>query len=54
MCINDKDATNTKLAAEIIKNLAKKLLTLNIIDMLKFSRPAKITSPLTLLQCSGS
>ena len=51
MIINDKDATNTALGYEIIKNLSKKLIKLEIIDMLKFSRPAKMTSPISLHSC---
>ena len=53
LIINDKDASNTKVVLEIMKNLAKKLVTLNVLDMLKFSRPAKITSPITVHQCSA-
>ena len=48
MIINDKDASNTTLGYEIIKNLSKKLISLDIVDMLKFSRPAKMTSPLSV------
>ena len=53
LIINEKDASNTKVVLEIMKNLAKKLVTLNVLDMLKFSRPAKITSPFTVHQCSA-
>ena len=54
MVINDTDASNTKLVAEIIKGLSKKLMTWKIMDILKFSRPAKLTYPLTVHQCCAN
>ena len=54
MIINDKDASNTTLGYEIIKNLSKKLISLDIVDMLKFSRPAKMTSPLSVHSCCAN
>lgn len=53
LVINDKDASNTKLALEIMKNLAKKLATFKVMDMFKFSRPAKLTSPVSLHMCNA-
>lgn len=53
LLINDKDASNTKLVLEIMKNLAKKLATLKVMDMLKFSRPAKLTSPVSVHMCNA-
>ena len=54
MNIEDKDASNTRLASEIIKNMSKKLITFNLVDMFKFSRPAKITAPITSQESSIS
>ena len=49
-CINDKNNKNSEIIVDIIKDLSKKLVKLNIVDILRFSRPAKITSPMTLHQ----
>lgn len=54
MDIAEKDASNTKLVTEIIKNIGKKLITFKFIDLLKFSRPAKLTCPVTLQESSLS
>lgn len=37
-----------------MKNLSKKLVSLKLIDVLNFSRPAKLTSPLSLHQCCAN
>ena len=49
-CINDKENKNSQIIIDVIKDLAKKLAKLNMIDILRFSRPARITSPLSLHQ----
>lgn len=49
-CLTDKNTKNTQIVADIIKDLSKKLAQLNVLDLLKFSRPARITSPITVLQ----
>ena len=54
MIINDKDATNSTMIKEVMKSLAKKVMTLNVFDILNFSKPAKITSPMSLLQCCAN
>ena len=48
--INEKDSSNAKIGVDIIKGLSKKLASLKILDILNFSRPARLTSPLTIHQ----
>ena len=53
MIINEKDSSNAKIGVDIIKGLSKKLASLKILDILNFSRPARLTSPLTIHQYCG-
>ena len=50
MCINDKNSKNSQILIDIVKDLSKKLAQLNVLDILRFSRPARITSPITVHQ----
>ena len=54
LVINEKDSSNAKIGVDIIKGLSKKLATLKILDILNFSRPARLTSPLSVHQCCGN
>jgi hypothetical protein len=54
LVINEKDSSNAKIGVDIIKGLSKKLASLKILDILNFSRPARLTSPLTVHQCCGN
>ena len=51
LLINEDDAKLEKDGTEIIKGLSKKIATLQILDILNFSRPAILSSPITLHQC---
>ena len=54
MLIPEKDASNSQIGIEIVKGLSKKLASLKILDILNFSRPARLTTPLTVHQCVGN
>ena len=54
LIINEKDSSNAKIGVDIIKGLSKKLASLKILDILNFSRPARLTSPLSVHQCCGN
>ena len=54
MVINEKDSSNAKIGVDIIKGLSKKIVSLKILDILNFSRPARLTSPLSVHQCCGN
>ena len=54
LVINEKDQKLSKVGIDIVKGLSKKLATLKILDILNFSRPARLTSPLSVHQCCGN
>ena len=54
LIINESDASNSKMGIEIIKNLSKKLASLKILDILNFSRPARLTTPISVHQCCAN
>jgi hypothetical protein len=53
-CINDKENSNGQILIDVIKELSKKLVKLKVYDILRFSRPARITSPYSLHQICGN
>ena len=54
LVINEKDQNLSKIFIDVMKSLSKKLATLKIFDMFNFSRPARITTPITFHQCCAN
>jgi len=53
LIINDNDGLGA-IVGDLVKQVGNKILEGNVVDMMKISRPARLTAPLTHLTCLGS